>query len=218
MAPNTPSHAPIIETLESFFADANEHFYDKKLVKPVITAFPTGRGNVLGWVTSWKAWQEDGGGGYYELNVCSDHLNRPFENIYKTLLHEMAHLYNLQNGVKDYSRSGYYHNKNFKEAAEAHGLDCERDKTRGWTITLLSTEAAAWLRETYGTCPSAFTLTRGRPSDSDLEDDASSNTPSSAPGTSNSRKYVCPCGTIIRATKVVRVTCDDCGKPFQFQG
>ena len=44
------------------------------------------------------------------------------------MLHEMAHLYNLENGIKDTSRAGTYHNAKFKATAEEHGLICERSE------------------------------------------------------------------------------------------
>lgn len=52
--------------------------------------------------------------------MCAEYMRRSFEEICGTLLHEMAHLYNLINGIKDCNK--LYHNKKFKEAAEAHGL------------------------------------------------------------------------------------------------
>ena len=56
--------------------------------------------------------------GFYEINLCAKHLARPFGHVAETLSHEMVHLYNLQVGVQDTSRSGTYHNKKYKEAAE----------------------------------------------------------------------------------------------------
>ena len=47
------------------------------------------------------------------------------------MLHEMAHLYNLNHGIKDVSNNGYYHNKKFKETAEAHGLAISHHHTYG---------------------------------------------------------------------------------------
>ena len=57
--------------------------------------------------------------GFYEINICAEHLARPFEQVAETLLHEMVHLYNLQIGVQDTSRGGTYHNKKYKEARKS---------------------------------------------------------------------------------------------------
>lgn len=108
---------------------------------PVITVSPDTTKGAYGWCTAWKAWsvgeqkkvadlatltkealeamkKDDG---FYEINICAEHLARPFEQVAETLLHEMVHLYNLQIGVQDTSRSGTYHNKKYKEAAELIG-------------------------------------------------------------------------------------------------
>lgn len=57
----------------------------------------------------------------------------------------MVHLYNLQIGVQDTSRSGTYHNKKYKEAAEQHGLIVDKDSKYGWTKTSLNDEAKAFV-------------------------------------------------------------------------
>ena len=52
-----------------------------------------------------------------------------------TLLHEMVHYYNYERGVQDCSRGNTYHNKHFRDAAEARGLHVERSDKYGWAIT-----------------------------------------------------------------------------------
>ena len=208
----TASLAYIIEVLEALFVAFNTHFFSGQLEKPVITASPKGRKNALGWCSCQKIWKEKGKEEYYyEINLCAEYLCRPFEDVCKTLLHELIHLYNLQLGIRDCSRNGVYHNKHFKIAAEANGLTCERHKTCGWAITALTRETAEWLKETYGSNPGTFSIFRnsgGRLDEPDAENSDSS--------TSNSRRYVCPsCGTIVRATKVVNIICGDCREAFQ---
>ena len=75
-----------------------------------------------GHVTVAKAWQRADGGQRHELNIGAGTLDRPIENVTATVLHEMVHLYNLQTGVQDTSRGGAYHNKKFRDAAEARDL------------------------------------------------------------------------------------------------
>ena len=106
--PRTPSLVPTIENFDALFCDFNKRFYDGTLEPPVITASPKGHRNALDWFTLWRAWKEDGTDGHYEINVCADYLNRPFEEICETLLHEMAHLYNKQIGIRDCSRNVPY--------------------------------------------------------------------------------------------------------------
>ena len=196
---------PVIDELETLFSKFNARFFENKLERPVITVSPDHTRGAYGWCTSWKAWQNGAKeGGFYEVNLCAEYLNWPYEETCSTLLHEMVHLLNLQDGVQDTSRSGTYHNKKFKETAEAHGLIVEKGEKYGWHKTSLSPEALEFV-QSLG--KQGFTLVRPRPLG--LKG-------SSKSGGSSSRKYVCPCcGTIIRATKEVHVICAECEVEFQ---
>lgn len=130
---------PVISELESLFSTFNKAFFEGKLEQPVITVSPDNTRGAYGWCTGWKAWQDGTKeGGFYEINLCAEYLNRPFEETCCTLIHEMVHLWNLQEGVQDTSRSGTYHNKNFKIAAEAHGLIVEKTAKYGFSTTTLA--------------------------------------------------------------------------------
>ena len=204
---NKASLKEVIGTLEMLFSKFNKKFFDNKLENPVITVTPDkGKKGMTtwGWCTSWKAWKDSDDGGYYEINLCAEYLTRPFELTCGTLIHEMCHLYNLQNGIKDCSRGGTYHNAKFKEAAIAHGLTCEKTN-RGWTKTGLTEETAAWIQSEFDE-KSRLGLYREKLMQFDAVGTAKK---------SSTRKYVCPvCGTIIRATKEVNVTCTDCNENF----
>lgn len=169
----------------------------------MITVSPDHTRGAYGWCTGWKAWKAGDDEGHYEINLCVEYLNRPFEETCGTLLHEMVHLQNLQDGVQDTSRSGTYHNKKFKETAEAHGLTVEKGEKYGWHKTTLNPEALEFVQ---GLGKEGFALVRPRPI----------GLKGSSKSGSSSRKYVCPCcGAIIRATKEVRVICADCDCEFQ---
>lgn len=132
---NEVSLKPVIDELETLFSKFNKAFFEGKLEKPVITVSPDHTRGAYGWCTGWKAWQDGAKeGGYYEINLCAEYLNRPFEETCGTLLHEMVHLQNLQDNVQDTSRSGSYHNRKFKETAEAHGLTVEKGEKYEWLI------------------------------------------------------------------------------------
>lgn len=209
---------PIIDKLENLFSKFNERFYNGELEKPIITVSPDITKGAYGWCTAWKAWsnkepkkisemkpeeiEEMKNDGFYEINLCAEHLARPFEQVAGTLLHEMVHLYNLQVGVQDTSRGGTYHNKKYKESAEQHGLNVEKDDKYGWTKTTLNDEAKAFVQ---GMADKKFQLFR-KP-EFKLGKAASKQ---------STRKYVCPmCGCIIRATKEVHVICGDCEVEFE---
>jgi len=200
---NGASLQSVIAKLEMLFEIFNKHFFDGELENPVIAVSPDTTKGAYGWCTSWKAWQGEKEGGYYEINMCAEHLSRPFAETCGTLIHEMVHLKNLQDKIQDTSRSGKYHNKRFKETAEKYGLTVEKGSKYGWHITKLTDEAAEWLKKEFPD-ESGFTLRR----DKRIKISASGKT-------SSSRKYECPCGTIIRATKEVNVVCGDCNNPFE---
>jgi len=193
-----------IEQLENLFGVFNETYFENQLSKPIITVSPDTTKGAYGWCTSWKAWKEAGheDEGYYEINICAEYLSRSYEETAGTMLHEMVHLFNLEHGVKDTSRAGTYHNKNFKESAEAHGLIVEKGDKYGWHKTTLTDEAKAvvesFMKEIGKT---SFDLYREKVSDGKKKGGKKS----------NSIKYVCPCcGIIVRATKQVKVLCFDC--------
>lgn len=193
---------PVIDKLENLFSKFNEHFYGGELQTPIITVSPDTTKGAYGWCTSWKAWKqagsEDKDAGYYEINICAEHLTRKFEELCGTLLHEMVHLWNLQNGVQDTSRGGTYHNKKFKEVAEQHGLIIEQHPKYGWTLTKLNEETKQFINSLGDT---GFGIYR----------DSAAKIKTKKTSSQSSRKYVCPCcGLIIRATKEVRVQCMDC--------
>ena len=61
-----------------------------------------------------------------DINLCAEYLDRPIFELAATLLHEMAHFYNLVHDIQDVSNNGYYHNMKFKATTEAHGLHIEK--------------------------------------------------------------------------------------------
>jgi len=199
----------VISCLEELFQKFNDKFYAGKLNQPVITVSPDTTGGAYGWCTAWKAWKENAESsddeGYYEINLCAEHLNRPFEETCGTLLHEMVHLYNLYEGIQDTSRGGTYHNKRFKEEAERRGLHIEKSAKYGWTITTLNDEGKAFVQSLNQNMFDFFRT----PIPPAMKRSS---------GKSSSRKYVCPaCGAIIRATKEVRVICADCDIEFELE-
>jgi len=194
-----------IQQLEDLFGIFNYKYFGGELSKPVITVSPDMTKGAYGWCTSYKAWKEAGHDteGYYEINICAEYLSRDYTEVAGTMLHEMVHLYNLENGVKDTSRAGTYHNRKFKEAAEAHGLTVETSDKYGWSVTALTEEAkqeVADFMDSIG--KTSFDLYREKV----VEEKKGG-------GKSSSRKYVCPCcGLIIRATKEVKVICWECNE------
>ena len=211
----------IVAKTEAMFDLFNAHFYNAEMTRPAITVSPDGGRGAYGWCSIYEIWQGDGEA-HREINITAEYINRPIGEVAATMLHEMAHLYNLTHGIKDVSNNGYYHNKKFKATAEAHGLHIEHHGTYGWTVTTLSEETAEWLAQQPGM--DDFTASRKTAfqikvtGDDDEDGDEAKPTAKGGRSTSKNRsiKYVCPkCGCIIRATKEVNVVCGDCNVAFE---
>ncbi len=215
------SISEIVAKTETMFDLFNDHFYAGEMARPAITVSPDGGRGAYGWCTVYEIWQADGQA-YREINICAEYINRPISEVAGTMLHEMAHLYNLNHGIKDVSNNGYYHNKKFKETAEVHGLVINHHKTYGWTVTELAPETAEWVAmqpELSDIAASRQTTLQIKTKGDD--DGESTTTINGGRSTSKNRsiKYVCPkCGAIIRATKLVNVVCGDCDVAFEIDG
>lgn len=199
--------------LEKLYRELNHDKFNGELEEPVITIQSTPR--AYGHVTVGKVWQvEKQDTEYrYELNIGAGTLDRPIENVVSTLLHEMVHIYHLQNGIQDCSRGGTYHNKKFKEKAESVGLIIDYDSRIGWSITSPSEELIEYIiskdwqdirinRNEYGRLPASG---KGTSAGSPSTDGTDGKKPSST------RKYVCPCcGASVRATRTLSIVCGEC--------
>lgn len=195
--------------LEKLFRTLNTHYFGGTIEEPVITIQSTPR--AYGHVTLSRTWRKGNDELRRELNIAAGTLDRPIEEIVATLLHEMVHLMNLQNGVQDCSRGGTYHNKQFKVAAEACDLRIDYDPRIGWSVTS-PTEALidfiiseGWEDIRMSREDGCISRTPGRGSP-----DRTPTTPTT-PKKSSTRKYVCPgCKMSIRATREVNILCGDC--------
>lgn len=205
---------PIVTALENDFSIFRKHFYEDRgesLETPVITVSPhSGKIVSAGECTVMRVWQDtdaqSSNNGSYEIKISAHTLEYPKDVIIGILLHEMAHLYNLLNNIKDTNKNGTYHNRRFKKTAEAHGLIVEQDDEGryGWCKTSLNDEAINLL---HTIATDKFDIFRPIMPKS---------TQTAKAKRIGSRKYVCPdCGQIVRATKEVHIFCADCpNHPF----
>lgn len=224
----TNSLSPIIERLDNLFLDLNRHFYNSELEKPVITVNPNEGRNALGWCTTWKVWGssneevtlEDYDRGYYEINMSAEYLNRPFEEIVETMLHEMVHLYNLQQNVQDCSRGGTYHNRRFKAVAEQHGLVCDVFAPYGYAHTALNEQARDYILTIENDMDlGLYRRTRMvRPSSKGRKSASSKGKNDAARKTRKMTRYeyICPiCGQTIQTAQEASLLCADCVVPMR---
>ena len=119
--------------LNKVFDLLNAEFFESELSRPTITiqSTPKAYGHFSLREDTWVSKL----GGTHEINIGAGTLSRPIEEVAATLLHEMVHYYNHVNGIQDCSRGNTYHNRKFRDAAEAHGLIVDHHPKYGWTIT-----------------------------------------------------------------------------------
>jgi len=200
--------------LEKLYDKLNAAFFDGELDRPVITIQSTPR--AYGHYSLVPYWNVDGTA-KREINIAAGTLNnRPIENVIATLLHEMCHQYNNEiANVQCTSRGGTYHNKYFKQTAEAHGLKVERSEKYGWSITSPSDELLDWIldndiqeiklnrNEYYG-----IRITGGNAA-------ANGGAPTPTTRPNHNHRYVCPCcHSIARSGKPINLICGDCLQPM----
>lgn len=197
--------------LNKIFDLLNAEFFEGALSRPTITIQSTpkayGHFSLRGdtWISKI--------GATHEINIGAGTLARPIEEGAATLLHEMVHYWNFVSGVQDCSRGGTYHNRRFKEAAEAHGLTVQHSDKYGWSHTAPSDTLLDFVleydltdilisRNEYGGFQIGGTGTH-----------SGAHSGTAVPKRNSSRKYICPCcGMSVRATKEVNIGCLDCGK------
>lgn len=208
------SYNRVTQYLNKVFKLINSKYFDNELEMPTITIQSTV--GAYGHVTTSKVWKTESGKASYELNIGADYLDRPIENIVATLIHEGCHLYAMQNGIKDTSNRGVYHNKRFKALAEDRGLIIEKHSRYGWTITTPSEATINFcidnnLQEVLITRHTGITFTGVGTGKN------GNGTPvkPTAPKKGNSIKWICPCcGAIVRSTKILNIVCGDCNEKF----
>jgi predicted RNA-binding Zn-ribbon protein involved in translation (DUF1610 family) len=188
------------------FNAINNYFYNNELEKPIITVKEGKKKNAYGWIETSKNWIQ-GKTERYEINISCDYIGeRTVAETIATLMHEMAHLYNIQNEIKDTSRAGIYHNTKFKETAEKHGLQISYNEHIGWSLTKLTAETEKWVEENINIKGfSVYKLTKEKISKGTTKPKQSM------------RKLVCPsCGLIVRVTKPnVKLLCVECNEELK---
>lgn len=201
-----------IKELHVAYRKLNEVFFKNELPTPAIVIQSQGNRSAYGWVSVEKIWtSQDGEIQQYELGIASEHLNNRengYLDVIQTLLHEMCHIANLEEGIQDCSRGNTYHNRKFKTRAENSGMVYPFDKPcpkLGFSQVVL-TDSTKAIVQNIGIDESAFLI--GRMDFSGAK----------AKKKSNSYKWVCGCGQIVRTTKPeLFAHCPECDEDFQME-
>lgn len=136
------------------------------------------------------------------LNVCPERFPDGAEAVAESVIHEMVHLVNHANGIKDTTKN--YHNAKYKDTAEQFGLIVEKGgKTIGYGYTSLGAELNARVIAELQPDASAYDLVLR-----ELE--------KAKPKKTKKQAVTWDCGcTKVRASVKVDATCNACGKKFK---
>ena len=202
--------------LNKVFDLLNEEFFEGELSRPTITiqSTPKAYGHFSLREDTWVSKL----GGTHEINIGAGTLSRPIEEVAATLLHEMVHYYNYEMGIQDCSRGNTYHNRRFKEAAEARGLIVTHSDKYGWSHTSPSDRLLEVILDNDLTdiLINRNEYTGFRITGTGTRSGAGAVLP---PKRSSTRKYICPCcGMSVRATRAVNVACMDCDMQLVLAG
>lgn len=200
--------------LEKMYSHLNMDFFDGALPVPIITV--QSKPGTYGHCSVAKVWKkpEDE---TYELNIAAEVLNYPIEETLDTMIHEMVHLYCRENGIKEVSRGGKYHNGKFKEEAEKRGLECFKAGQYGWNTRpsdrlveyALSKD---WNEIRIGRNSGMQYISTGTGGTTGAQVENGGGKPEGK-RPSSTRKLQCPCcKNSVRATKAVRIMCMDCNE------
>ena len=195
--------------LNKIFDLLNEEFFENALSRPTITIQSTPKAyghfslNKDTWISKL--------GSTHEINIGAGTLSRPIEEVVATLLHEMIHYFNFIMGIQDCSRGNTYHNRRFKEAAEARGLIITHSEKYGYAHTAPSDTIFEFCLR-YGL--TEILINRNEQTYFRVGGGSGAHNGASGtvtPRTSSTRKYICPCCRMsVRATRTVRIACVDC--------
>ena len=194
--------------LNKVFDLLNAEFFENTLSRPTITiqSTPKAYGHFSLREDTWISKL----GGTHEINIGAGTLSRPIEEVAATLLHEMVHYFNYEQGIQDCSRGNTYHNRRFKEAAEARGLIVTHSDKYGWSHTSPSDRLLEVILDNDLTdiLINRNEYTGFRVTGTGTHSGVGAVLP---PKRSSTRKYICPCcGMSVRATRAVNVACMDC--------
>lgn len=166
--------------------------------------------------------------GFRELMVSGENLGRGARDVFGTVAHELAHIYNLTVGVRDVDSNGR-HNLKFKNAAEdLFGLTIEEyapNHWAGWTKTTVGVECARRWAHLIDRIADGINATAR---DHEYAGAGSGgaggagifggSVPKTGGRDRNLLKASCGCGLSIRASRRVIVSgvrCEECGELFE---
>ncbi len=143
-----------------------------------------------------------------EVMVSGEGLSRPADKVFTTLLHEAAHGLAAVRGIKDTSRQGRWHNKQFANLAAELGMTTTKDDKLGFSPCELTELTAARYRATITALGEALNAYR-HPETFEGKERTNNN---------NGVSAECECPRKLRISLTVfeagPIRCDECGEAF----
>jgi hypothetical protein len=143
-----------------------------------------------------------------EVMISGEALRLTPAEVLAVILHEAAHALAHARGIKDTSRQGRYHNKQFKIHADELGLTTEHDQRNGWSASKVTHDTEHAYTAQIDALAQAMTLWR--------------RAERTGPATRRNTNLIaasCPCGRSIRiaASTLAEapITCQACDGDFQ---
>ena len=144
-----------------------------------------------------------------EVMISGEALRLTPPEVLAVILHEAAHALAFARTIKDTSRQGRYHNKQFKTGAEELGLIVEHDQRNGWSASKITHHAEHAYARDLTALAEAMTLWRRSEA-------------TTGPGTRRNTNLIaaaCSCGRSIRVAASTLaeapITCQACDGDFQ---
>jgi hypothetical protein len=144
-----------------------------------------------------------------EVMISGEALRLTPAEVLAVILHEAAHALAHARGIKDTSRQGRYHNKQFKNSAEELGLIVVHDQRNGWSASRVTHDTEYAYEDQLSALAEAMTLWRRSET-------------TTGPGTrrnTNLLAAACSCGRSIRVAASTLaeapITCQACDGDFQ---
>lgn len=193
--------------MQGAYNKLNTFCFDGTLPHLMITFESGAKHKAYGWAYTKKMW-DTSNGMKYSIVIATEFL-RDHENVLRTLVHEMCHIYAMENGLKDTSRGGYYHNNTFKEIAERAHLICTKER-QGWATRGEDEELKAVYKEIMGDAFITFNWAKKPEPKKEGTGDSEEGTGEGAERQPKKKSgyyiFKCSqCGATIRSTKANRV-------------
>jgi hypothetical protein len=215
----------MVAALEAAYAHFNQRLFDGELPPVLLNLSRSPKKSVLGFFApnAWTSAKERGSEPLCELSITPQGTTRATEDLYSTLVHEMAHALEHVRGVRP--KSPGYHSAEWFETMKRIGLPPRPNGKSRLTVDHDIDPAGAFAKA-FAELPSDLRLpfvSTVREREGHNGKGADNNQPEKGDdkGTKQGKraKYLCSgCQTTMRGPSGRNVVCGDCDQPYEEMG